>query len=160
MRERQQQADLVIWCTAAGIGMEESLADAAAREDAALAATLLPLITKCDSAPAAMNDSALRVSARTGRGLDELRRRIREHLEEADSGRGELLSSTLARCQGSLKAAGNALRQAIVLAEAHAGEELIALELRRGLDALGEIAGVIYTDDLLDRIFSRFCIGK
>ena len=40
------------------------------------------------------------------------------------------------------------------------GEELVAFELRRSLEALGEIAGVVYTDDLLDRIFSRFCIGK
>ena len=38
--------------------------------------------------------------------------------------------------------------------------ELLALELRLALDQLGEMVGAIYTDDLLDRIFSRFCIGK
>jgi len=36
----------------------------------------------------------------------------------------------------------------------------VALELRHALDALGEIAGTISSDDLLGRIFSRFCIGK
>ena len=38
--------------------------------------------------------------------------------------------------------------------------ELAALELRGALDELGEMVGAIYTDELLDRIFSRFCIGK
>jgi tRNA modification GTPase len=39
-------------------------------------------------------------------------------------------------------------------------KELIALDIRQALDALGEIAGIIYHDDLLDHIFSKFCIGK
>ena len=40
------------------------------------------------------------------------------------------------------------------------GEELIAAEIRTTLGALGEVVGAVYTDDILDRIFSRFCIGK
>jgi len=36
----------------------------------------------------------------------------------------------------------------------------VALELRDALQQLGEMVGAVYTDDLLDRIFSRFCIGK
>ncbi|HEX7447478.1 MAG TPA: hypothetical protein VF306_08030 [Pirellulales bacterium] len=40
------------------------------------------------------------------------------------------------------------------------GEELVAAELRLALDALGQVVGTVYTDDVLDRIFSRFCIGK
>jgi tRNA modification GTPase len=38
--------------------------------------------------------------------------------------------------------------------------ELLALELRSALQQLGELAGMVYTTDLLDRVFSRFCIGK
>jgi tRNA modification GTPase len=38
--------------------------------------------------------------------------------------------------------------------------ELLALELREGLQQLGEMVGAVYSDDLLDRIFSRFCVGK
>jgi tRNA modification GTPase len=38
--------------------------------------------------------------------------------------------------------------------------EHLALELRGALDELGTLVGAVYTDDLLDRIFSRFCIGK
>jgi tRNA modification GTPase len=37
---------------------------------------------------------------------------------------------------------------------------LVAAELRRALSELGKIVGAVDTDDILDRIFSRFCIGK
>jgi tRNA modification GTPase len=77
-----------------------------------------------------------------------------------DHGRGELLTSTLSRCQSSLEAVEDALQSARALAASAAGDELIAIELRLAVDALGEIVGAVYTDDLLDRIFSRFCIGK
>jgi tRNA modification GTPase len=39
-------------------------------------------------------------------------------------------------------------------------EELVAAEIRLAMEELGWIAGEVYTDDLLDRIFSQFCIGK
>jgi hypothetical protein len=53
-----------------------------------------------------------------------------------------------------------ALAEARDLAETAAGDELVAAELRGALHYLGEVAGVVYTDDILDRVFSRFCIGK
>ena len=40
------------------------------------------------------------------------------------------------------------------------GEELVALELRGALEQLAQVVGAVYTDDILDRVFSRFCIGK
>ncbi len=46
------------------------------------------------------------------------------------------------------------------LAIAGGFEELVAAEVRAALEEIGKVVGAIYTDDLLDRIFSRFCIGK
>jgi tRNA modification GTPase len=57
-------------------------------------------------------------------------------------------------------AATAALRKAHTLVLADDPPELVALELRAALDQIGETAGVVHTPDLLDRIFSRFCIGK
>ena len=45
-------------------------------------------------------------------------------------------------------------------AELQLGEELVAIEIREALQHLGQIVGQVYTDDILDRIFSKFCIGK
>jgi len=52
------------------------------------------------------------------------------------------------------------LRKAHKIVLFHDPQELLALELRLALDQLGELVGAVFTDDLLDRIFSRFCIGK
>ena len=40
------------------------------------------------------------------------------------------------------------------------GEELVAFDLRLAVDELGKVVGAVVTDDILDRIFRRFCIGK
>jgi tRNA modification GTPase len=52
------------------------------------------------------------------------------------------------------------LRQAHTFVVNEEPPELLALELRTALDELGAMVGAVYTEDLLDRIFSRFCIGK
>ena len=41
-----------------------------------------------------------------------------------------------------------------------AGDELVAFDLRSAVDELGKVVGAVVTDDVLDRIFRRFCIGK
>jgi tRNA modification GTPase len=71
-----------------------------------------------------------------------------------------VVARTALRCRESVSLASDALARARKLAAEHGGEELIAAELRGALVELGKIVGAIYTDDLLDRIFSRFCIGK
>jgi tRNA modification GTPase len=44
--------------------------------------------------------------------------------------------------------------------EAGAGEELAAAEIRLALEEVGRVVGAVYTEDILDRVFSRFCVGK
>ena len=81
-------------------------------------------------------------------------------LSQEPSDADGLLGTTAARCERSLREASDALRRAVSAAAAAVGDELVAAELRDAIDALGQIVGAIYTDDLLDRIFSKFCIGK
>lgn len=68
--------------------------------------------------------------------------------------------ATAARCGSSLELAAEALDRANATASDNLGEELVAAELRLALDELGRVVGAIYNDDILDRVFSRFCIGK
>ncbi len=65
----------------------------------------------------------------------------------------------LARVRNSLQAVSHLLLEARVLVE-ETGFELVAGVLREATIELGHITGKIYTEDLLDRVFSRFCIGK
>jgi len=70
------------------------------------------------------------------------------------------LAAGHARCRGHLDAALIALRRAHEHVREDDPQELLALALRESLQQLGELTGTIHTNDLLDRIFSRFCIGK
>ena len=85
---------------------------------------------------------------------------IQETLSESRPGERQFVGSTAARSLDSLRRSRESLDQAINAAECQAGHELVAIEIRLAIDSLGEIIGTVYTDDLLDRIFSRFCIGK
>ena len=71
-----------------------------------------------------------------------------------------MVVGTAVRCGESLRLAAASLDRAREAVRAGLGEELIATEVRVALTELGKVAGAVYTDDLLDRIFSRFCIGK
>jgi tRNA modification GTPase len=97
-------------------------------------------------------------SALTGLGLESLRRQIAEMLDADKS--ESVVPLTAMRCADSLKRADMNLREAIDLLALGAGQELVAADIRQALSAIGEVTGEIYTDDVLDRVFSRFCIGK
>ncbi len=118
------------------------------------------VVTKCEAADrTTLPCAAIDTSAKRGLGLDALRRElclaaIRVDRDSSASG------LTAERCGESLRQAGEALVRARQLNESAAGEELIAAEVRLGLGELGMVVGAVYTDDILDRVFSRFCIGK
>ena len=100
------------------------------------------------------------VSALRGDGIAELRLRLARVLG-ADRGSFDLDGLvTNARHAEALERARAALLRARAVAEEGAPGEIVALELREGLMALGEVTGTAVGEDLLERIFSRFCIGK
>jgi tRNA modification GTPase len=70
------------------------------------------------------------------------------------------LAPSLSRCRGHVDRAVTQLREAHRHVVFDDPPEIVASALRAALDQIGELAGAVYTPDLLDRIFSRFCIGK
>ncbi|MGH7233091.1 MAG: tRNA uridine-5-carboxymethylaminomethyl(34) synthesis GTPase MnmE [Nitrospiraceae bacterium] len=103
---------------------------------------------------------AVRISAKTGSGLEDLRDTIRRAIGRNDFEPGETALVTRARHCASLIKAQSALNRAIESVKKTLSGEFVAVDLRGAIDALGEITGAISTDDILDRIFSEFCIGK
>jgi tRNA modification GTPase len=100
-------------------------------------------------------------SSRTGMGLDEFRDTVRALLtRDASPRHGHVLAATAERCGESIRLAATAVEAAAELTRRSAGDELISAELRVTLAELGKVVGAVYTDDLLDRIFKTFCIGK
>lgn len=106
--------------------------------------------------------SLVNVSAREGNGLDELTKCIQERF----SGDGkaadvrETVVLTDRRHRQALLHAREALSRFRTLLTRGISPEFGAVELREALDAVGEITGETTPDDILDRIFTKFCIGK
>jgi len=111
--------------------------------------------TKSDLLPPGTRDD-LAVSARTGDGLPALRERLDRVAFGDRSTRPSLALN--ARHVAAVEEARAALAR--VSSGADASPEVVALELREALDALGRVVGAVTPDDLLGRIFSTFCIGK
>jgi tRNA modification GTPase len=102
--------------------------------------------------------SLIRLSARTGEGIDLLR----DHLKQSMGFTSNMEGGFLARrrhLQALEQAAQHLVQGKEQLVSAYAGE-LLAEELRLAQQALSEITGEFTSDDLLGRIFSSFCIGK
>jgi len=105
-------------------------------------------------------DTALVISSQSDLGIDSLTCAVRDALDASIASRATTVESTATRCEASLQLAADALSTAVHLLANSAGDELIAAEIRSALDSIALVVGAVYTDDLLDRIFSRFCIGK
>jgi len=119
------------------------------------------VITKADLTPCESSSVAgIRTSSVTGEGLDQLQQSIYQRLTRPTQHTTAVVPDTLLRCRESLRLAGESIERARELTQQGLGEELVSAELRVALDELATVVGAVYTDDLLDRIFSRFCIGK
>lgn len=149
--EQTGAADIVLWCVELGGSFEGDMADRLART----ASRVIRVHTKCDLAGESLLGIAS--SAVEPCGVEDLRAAL---AEAAASLVHPPLAPSQSRCRHHLDAGIRDLQQAHRHVLFDDPAELTALALRGALTQLGEMVGAIYTNDLLDRIFSRFCIGK
>ncbi len=95
-----------------------------------------------------------------GKGLETLKSTICEELLGGEWVVGESPIVTNARHQEALRRADEGLNYVIESLENGMPPDLVAVDLRISLDGLGDIVGKTTTEDILDRIFSQFCVGK
>jgi tRNA modification GTPase len=160
--DQLRRADLIVWCTAAdalpspaGHATPIPLPDF----EASGSRPVLQVMTKSDLSNAT-GLGQLCLSAHSGMGLAEFQAAVVAELTRGAAGDGQLLGMTTARCRESLLGALAALERGLDVAAGSGGEEFLAVDVRDALAELGKITGAVYTDDILDRIFSKFCIGK
>ena len=154
-REAMAAADAVVW-------LQDATASGGEEPEEALPAGVPVIVVrnKADllaSAPKAGAD-ALYLSAKTGDGVEALRRRIASVAGHKGAEGGTFTArrrhvEALARAAAHFAAGREAL-------EASKAGELFAEELRLAQDDLGTITGAVSADDLLGQIFASFCIGK
>jgi tRNA modification GTPase len=110
--------------------------------------------------PGGMKESVVSVSCLTGAGLEPLKDAIKSAIWSGDI-KSEMLEAMInARHQDALRRGREALRRTAEALRTGATLELAALDLRIAVNAVGEVVGKTTTEDLLDSIFSQFCIGK
>lgn len=160
-REYMERADLVLAC-----GDGDRSLDHVLTAVAGMAPAIVAVRTKADLTPAAerqlRDDGSLFVSAETGEGLDDLARAIARTLA---STRGPLTLDaplvTRERQRFGLERARDELRDFVQAWERDAVPATVAaVHLRAAARELEEIIGVIDVEDVLDRLFSSFCVGK
>ncbi len=103
---------------------------------------------------------AVDLSCKTGEGIEELKDRIRDAVWSGRL-RPDMAEAMInSRHQEALDRARQALDQTLTVLEDESPLEMAAMDLRIATNAIGEIVGQTTTEDLLDRIFGQFCIGK
>lgn len=103
------------------------------------------------------NFKKLEISASTGLGVDELKEEILKLIDFKDASQTLI---TTERQRDAFLQGREALDKAIKAIDANTPSEYVAFEVRDCLNAMTEIIGVSSTEDILGRIFSKFCIGK
>ena len=154
-RDLMKQADINLHLIDAVTATDEELA--AIPQDA----RSIFVLTKSDLLLTAANnpcrDDRVCVSAQTGAGLDKLTQAILKKLGVVNGSAGlEIINQRHAQ---ELRVAHTAAEQAQALL-LQRDLVIAANELRKAAEALGRIVGRVYSDDLLESIFSRFCVGK
>ena len=128
---------------------------------------LIYLFNKCDIAnlmelntEANFSKNVFFISCKTKEGIEEFKKQlIQVALPNYDSLSSGMLINNL-RHKNLLEKASISLNNAIISLQSNLSEDFIACDLREALDYLGEIIGIMTPEDILNNIFSNFCIGK
>ncbi len=157
------QADLELLCLDASRQLAPRERDwlSAPQEHRIVVWTKIDLAARpCPTLPHCEQSHQHFTSSRTGAGIAALRSGIAHQLATSNTRQGFVVTSTASRCRTNLESAAQHLQRARQTLLDHQGQELVAWELRDALDQIGQVVGAVYTDDILDRVFQRFCIGK
>jgi tRNA modification GTPase len=100
------------------------------------------------------------VSCRTRAGFEDLGRSITCMVQSSAIAPKEHAWAVNQRHKTALEQTKASLEKVLASIQADLSPEFVAIDVRDALDSLGLIIGATYTDDILDRIFSQFCIGK
>ncbi|MBI5181173.1 MAG: tRNA uridine-5-carboxymethylaminomethyl(34) synthesis GTPase MnmE [Nitrospirae bacterium] len=118
------------------------------------------LVKKNDIEKALPEKEIVSISALTGEGVDSLKAVIHELLFKGGITAGERPIITNLRHKTALEKTKSSLENLQNSLKENMSEEFLAVDLRAALNALGEITGETATEDILNRIFEEFCVGK
>ena len=163
-RERVEKADAVVFVLDGSMSLtadDRALIGEIARKKTLLAINKndLPRVVVVDELTRALGPNRIAaVSAKTGEGINQFKENLRELILDTETEPAVVITNL--RHRSALIRGEVALRHALASLGENQAPEFIAVDLNQASEALEEIVGVIRNDDILERIFSEFCIGK
>lgn len=160
--EKMKQAKLILYLLSPdqpAVAMEEQLASLNAST-----IPFLPILNKADTLPQG-EDGVLnqipfiRLSAKEKTGIEELKKAILEKVQLHTIAADDVLISNTRHLE-ALQKTEQALANVLQNLDTSVTSDFISSDIKQALHYLGEITGLVTTDDLLENIFSKFCIGK
>lgn len=155
-RETLETADVVIYVFDSSQGMDEE--DNNTLESLCKRKKVIVVASKSDIAKDKSFENRIKVSSTAKIGLEQLKNAMQEAVFSKNTTENEFFTNT--RQQESLKNSKSALLKALESCEATAPQDLMSIDLKTALICLGEITGEVVSEEIIDNIFSNFCIGK
>jgi tRNA modification GTPase len=157
-RETIRSADLVLFMNDINIGVNQELYIellSLTTDD-----KIITVLNKADIYKGSNAESGLALSAKTGEGMDTLLKTLRQKASGGSVYTEKTVIITTQRHFNALTKAKEQLELALGSVRGRMSGEFISVDLRNAGDSLGEIIGEVTEDDILNNIFSKFCIGK
>ncbi|RWU11026.1 tRNA uridine-5-carboxymethylaminomethyl(34) synthesis GTPase MnmE [Pedobacter chitinilyticus] len=160
--EKMKQAKLIIYMVDA---QEEQAEVLKQLQDLALQQTpYLFIVNKAELLTAEQKEfylehGALLISAKTKQGMDVLENALLEKVNLSHINTSETLVTNIRHVE-ALKQTQNSLNRVLENIHNPVTSDFLAMDIKQALHYLGEITGTVTTDDLLENIFTKFCIGK
>ena len=139
-------------------GEDQRVLEEAKRKPAIMVMNKSDLEQKAESP--AWPETVVEISCMTGAGLDNLKKSLVGLVQQGAVPPREHVWAVNQRHKTALEQAKTSLEKALASTTSGQSPEFIALDLRDALDSVGLIIGATHTDDILERIFRDFCIGK
>jgi tRNA modification GTPase len=156
--EAIKNADLVLFLNDVEQGFSEDLFDEL--KSLTDQERIIPVMNKSDLNVSNKKLEGINISALTGSGIPKLLEELKIHaLGSANYSEKSAIVSNMRHCR-CLSLTKASLSNTIQSIEQKFSSEFIAVDLRNSVDLLGEIIGEVTSDDVLNNIFSKFCIGK
>ncbi|HHT9129981.1 MAG TPA: tRNA uridine-5-carboxymethylaminomethyl(34) synthesis GTPase MnmE [Candidatus Brocadiaceae bacterium] len=165
-RSALKRADIIILVFDGNADMGEQLKEI---NPDALTENVIVVINKCDLQKNSSSPELpivfkryplVHTSALTGEGLEKLKEILKEIVTGGQLNQSSNASIFNVRQRETLQRSLQSIQQSVESARNNESHEFIALDLHTAIDTLGEIDGEVTTEDILDKIFSEFCIGK